>query len=166
MALKEVGHIFRGAVKATITMTDSKSVSGFFLTKTIPPQLCNACDCLIQCNFVIAHFLGNLTPQQIFHQDLRPTRLRKLPKKREDKIIKPTEVNIESTGIAPEEPVLETGDDQTKISEKEIWQRKFDLRITKCSQLPVIAMASVNHIDLPNEPSLVDTAHFNELQEY
>ena len=37
MTFKEVGHIFWGATKPVIIMTDSKSVTRFFQTKMIPP---------------------------------------------------------------------------------------------------------------------------------
>ena len=55
MALKEFGHIFWGATKPVIIMTDSKSVTRFFETKMIPPPLRNACDIVLQFNFTIAH---------------------------------------------------------------------------------------------------------------
>ena len=44
VAFKEFGHIIWGANKPMIIMTDSKSVTRFFQTKTIPPRLWNACD--------------------------------------------------------------------------------------------------------------------------
>ena len=44
MAFKEFGHIFWGATKPVIIMTDSKSVTRFFQTKMIPRPLWNACD--------------------------------------------------------------------------------------------------------------------------
>ena len=100
-----------------------------------------------------------------FSSRFEPDTNEKKPKKRDDKIIKCIEVNIGPTGI-PEEPVFKTGDDRTKISEEDIWQCNADFRNTICSQLPVITMSSVIHIDLPNEPSIVDTAHFKKLQEY
>ena len=42
MAFKEFGHMFWGAAKPVIIMTDSKSVTRFFQTKVIPPRLWNA----------------------------------------------------------------------------------------------------------------------------
>ena len=42
MAFKEFGHVFWGATKPVIIMTDSKSVTRFFQTKMIPPPLWNA----------------------------------------------------------------------------------------------------------------------------
>ena len=41
MAFKEFGHLFWGATKPVIIMTDSKSVTRFFQTKMISPPLCH-----------------------------------------------------------------------------------------------------------------------------
>ena len=57
-AFKEFGHIFWGAPKPNTILTDNKSVTRFFQTKIIPPTLWNACDYVIQFNFVIAHIPG------------------------------------------------------------------------------------------------------------
>ena len=58
MAFKEFGHIFWGATKPVIIMTDSKSVTRFFQTNMIPPPLWNACDFVLQFNSTIAHIPG------------------------------------------------------------------------------------------------------------
>ena len=76
--------------------------------------------------------------------------------------MKPFEVNKESTGISPEEPLFKTDDDQREIPEQEFWQRKADTRNTISSQQPVSTIASYYHIDLPQEPSIVDMANFNK----
>ena len=60
MAFREFGHIFWGATKPVIIMTDSKSVTRFFQTKMIPPPLWNACDFVLQFNFTIAHIPGKM----------------------------------------------------------------------------------------------------------
>ena len=60
MAFKEFGHIFWGATKPVIIMTDSKSVTRFFQTKMIPPPLWNACDFVLQFNCTIAHIPGKI----------------------------------------------------------------------------------------------------------
>ena len=73
-------------------------------------------------------------------------------KKREDIKVKPIEVNIESTGIAPEGTVFNTDDDLTGDPEQEIWQIKTGVRNTTSSQPPVTTIASYYHIELPNEP--------------
>ena len=58
MAFREFGHISWDATKPVIIMTDSKSVTRFFQTKTIPPPLWNACDFVLQFNFTIAQIPG------------------------------------------------------------------------------------------------------------
>ena len=60
MAFKEIGHLFWGATRPVIIMTDSKSVTRFFQTKMIPPPLWNACDFLLQFNFTFAHIPGKM----------------------------------------------------------------------------------------------------------
>ena len=55
LARKELGHIFWGATKPTIILTDNKSVTRFLQTKMMPPPLWNACNFVLQFNFVIAH---------------------------------------------------------------------------------------------------------------
>ena len=58
MAFKEFGHLFWGATKPVIIVTDSKSVTRFFQTKMIPPPLWNTCDFVLLFNFNIAHIQG------------------------------------------------------------------------------------------------------------
>ena len=53
-AFKEFEHIFWGAPKPITILTDNKSVTRFFQTKIIHPTLWNACDYVIQFNFIIA----------------------------------------------------------------------------------------------------------------
>ena len=54
-AIKEIGHIFWGARKPVVILTDKKSDTSFFQTKTKPPPVWNACDFVIQLNYNIAH---------------------------------------------------------------------------------------------------------------
>ena len=44
---KKFGHIFWGAPKPVIILTDNKAVTRFFQTKIVPPALWNACDYVI-----------------------------------------------------------------------------------------------------------------------
>ena len=76
--------------------------------------------------------------------------------------MKPFEVNKESTGISPEEPLFKTDDGQREIPEQEFWQRKAETRNIISSQHPILTIASYYHIDLPQEPSIVDMANFNK----
>ena len=60
MAFREFGHIFWGATKPVVIMTDSKPVTSFFQTKTISPTLWNACDFVLQFIFTIPHIPGKM----------------------------------------------------------------------------------------------------------
>ena len=60
MAFLEIAHILWEATKPTIVLTDNKSVTRFSQTKAIPPSLWNACDCVLQFNFEIAHITGSI----------------------------------------------------------------------------------------------------------
>ena len=53
---------------------------------------------------------------------------KKILKIREDIPTKPIEVNIESTGIAHEEPAFVDTTDQQETTEKELWTRKEEAR--------------------------------------
>ena len=112
MAFKEFGHIYWGATKPVNIMTASKSVTGFFQAKMIPPPLKDACDFVLQFNFTIAHIPGKMNTAADFfsHSEMDPNE-KLILKIREDFPTKPIEMNIESTGIAQEEPVfLDTAD--------------------------------------------------------
>ena len=118
MAFKEFGHIFWGATKPVIIMTDSKSVTRFFQTKMIPPQLWNACDFVLQFNCTIAHIPGKMNTAADFLSRLEMDPNEKVILKiREDLSTKPFEVNIESTVIAQEEPVRPTRDHRKRTLE-------------------------------------------------
>ena len=67
MAYKEFGHVFWGATKPVVIMTDSKSVNRFFQTKMIPPPLWNACDFVLRFNFTIAHNPGKMNIAAVFY---------------------------------------------------------------------------------------------------
>ena len=127
MAFKEFGHIFWGGTKPVIIMTDSKSVTRFFQTKMIPPQLWNACDFVMQVNFTIAHIPGKMNTAAYFSSRLGTDPNGKINLKiREDIPTKPIEVNIESKGIAQEEQVFFDPTDQQETTEKEFWKRKHE----------------------------------------
>ena len=62
-AFKEFGYVFWGTPKPITILTDKKLVARFFQTKIIPPTNWNACDYVIQFNFVIAHIPGKRIPR-------------------------------------------------------------------------------------------------------
>ena len=57
-AFSEIGHLIWGSVFPVIVFTYNRYVTRFFQTKIIPPALWNACDYVLQYNFVIAHVAG------------------------------------------------------------------------------------------------------------
>ena len=80
MTFKDFGHIFWGATKPVINMTDSKSVTRVFQTKMIPPSLRNACDFVLQFNFTIAHIPGKMKTAADFLSRLQMDPNEKNPK--------------------------------------------------------------------------------------
>ena len=73
----------------------------------IPPPLWNACDFVLQFIFTIAHNPGKMNTAADFLSGLEINPIEKIISKiREDISTKQFEVNIESTGIAKEEPVF------------------------------------------------------------
>ena len=48
------------AIKPTITLTDNKAVTRSFQSKLNRPALWNACDNVVQFNFIIAHFASSV----------------------------------------------------------------------------------------------------------
>ena len=74
-AFKEFGHIFWGTPQPVIILTDNKSVTRFFQTKIIPPPLWNACDFVIQFNFIIAHIpdKNNTAADYLSRMEMDPT---------------------------------------------------------------------------------------------
>ena len=92
-AFKQFGHIFWGATKPVIIVTDSKSVTRFFQTKMIPPPLRNACDFVLQFNFTIAHNPGKMNTAADFLSRLEMDPIEKIILKiREDIPTKPIEL--------------------------------------------------------------------------
>ena len=71
MAFKDFGHIYWGATKPVIIMTDSKSVTRCFQTKMIPPPLWNTCDFVLHFNFTISHISGKVNTAADFFISFR-----------------------------------------------------------------------------------------------
>ena len=163
MAFKEFGHIFWGATKPVIIMTDSKSVTRFFQTKMIPPPLWNACDFVLQFNFTIAHIPGKMNTAADFLSRLEMDPNEKIILKiREDIPIKPIEVNIESTGIAQEEQVFPDPTDQQETTESELWKRKEEARNAIPNDPPVITVSCYYANDLHKDTTIVNIAQLTK----
>ena len=127
-AFKEFGNIFWGTPQPVIILTDNKSVTKFFQTMIIPPPLWNACDFVIQFNFIIAHIPGkNITVAlYLSRMEMDPTEKIVL-KIRKDVETRPIEVIIQSAGVSEEEQVFFTEEDsetEEQISEKKLQSKK------------------------------------------
>ena len=163
MAFKEFGHIFWGATKPVIIMTDSKSVTRFFQTKMIPPPLWNACDFALQFNFTIAHIPGKMNTGADFLSRLEMYPNEKiLLKIREDLPTNPIEVNIESTGIAQEETVFFDPTDRQETTEKELWKRKEEVRNAIPNDPTVITVSCYYANDLHKDTTIVNIAQLTK----
>ena len=163
MAFKEFGHIFWGATKPVIIMTDSKSVTRFFQTKMIPPPLWNACDSVLQFNFTIAHIPGKINTAADFLSRLEMDPNEKIILKlREDIPAQPIEVNIESTGIAQKETVFFDPTDQQETTEKDLWKRKDEARNAIPNDPPVITVSCYYANDLHKDTSIVNIAQLTK----
>ena len=163
MVFIEFGHIFWGATKPVIIMTDSKSVTRFFPTKMIPPPVWNACDFVIQFSFTIAHIQRKMNTAVDFLSRLEMDPNEKIIlKNREDIPTQPIEVNIESTGIAQEETVFFDPADQQETREKELWKRKEEARNAIPNDPPVITVSCYHANDLHKDTSIVNIAQLTK----
>ena len=162
MAFKEFGHIFWGAAKPVIIMTESKSVTRFFQTRMFPPPLRNACNFVVQFIFTIAHIPGKMKTAAdfLFRLEMVPNEKIFL-KIREDIPTKPIEVNIESTGIAQEEPVFFDPTNQQETTEKELWKRK-EARNAIPTDPPVITVSCYYANELHKDKTIVNIAQLTK----
>ena len=163
MAFKEFGHIFWGAIKPVIIMTDSKSVTRFFQTKMIPPPLWNACDFVLQFNLTIAHIPGkmNTAADFFFRLEMDPNE-KIILKIREDIPTKAIDVYIESTGIAQEEQVFFNPADPQETTEKELSKSKEDVRNAITNDPPVITVSCYYANDLHKDTTIVNIAQLKK----
>ena len=123
-AFMEYSHILWGSTKPVTVLTDNKSVTRFFQTKTIPPALWNACDFVLQFNFTIAHVPGRMNTAADFlsRLDLDPKEKIQLLI-RDDIQTTPIEVHIQSSNVAEEEQFYFLPEDDIE-TEEQIWERK------------------------------------------
>ena len=103
MAFLEFAHILWEASKPTIVLRDNKSVTRFFQTKHNPPSLWNACDYVLQFNFILAHIAGSVNTAADFLSQLVLKVMEKIRLKvREDVLTTSTEVTTFSSDVADE----------------------------------------------------------------
>ena len=125
MAFLEFAHILCETSKPTFVLTDNKSVTQFFQTKTIPPSLWNACDYVLQFNFKLAHIAGSVNTAADFLSRLQLKVTEKIHLKiREDIQTTPIEVSTSSSDVADEEQFFFTQTDSQEEIEEQILQRK------------------------------------------
>ena len=154
-AFREFGHIFWGTPQSVIILTENKSVTRFFQNKIIPPPLWNACDFVIQFNFIIAHIPGknNTTADYVSRMEMDPTEKLVL-KIREDVETRPIEVNVQSAGVSEEEQIFFTEEDNE--TEEQIWERK------KQSKKGLMVPETVIHIDAISENTIEEITNFTQ----
>ena len=108
----------------TLVLTDNRSVTKFFQTKTTPPALWNACDYVLQFKFRIIHVAGSQSTAADFLPRLELAPKEKVQLKLPDDILtSPIEVNLQSSNVADEEELFFLPDEKEE-SEQEIFARK------------------------------------------
>ena len=142
-AFKEFGHIFWGTPKPVIILTDNKSVTRFFQTKTLPLTLWNACDYVIQFNFTIAHIPGknNTAADYLSCLEIGPKE-KLILRIREDISTTPIELNVQSAGVTEEDQIFYT--DDVEETEEQIWLRKKNAKSHPTNQLPDITLGKLS----------------------
>ena len=124
-AFSENGHLMWRSTFPVIVFTDNRAVTRFFQTKIIPPALWNACDYVLQYNFVIAHVAGAMNADTLSRTEINPTENLEM-NLRNDIQTKAIEVNIQSSGIAEEEQIhIHPYNENDK---KTLWEQKDNIR--------------------------------------
>ena len=115
----------------------------FFQTKIIPPILWNACDYVIQFNFVIAHIPGAQNTAADYLSRLEADPKDKLVMKiREDVQTLPIEINVQSAGVSQEEQIFYTNDDDE--TEEQYWARKEAIRKNPATDEPTVTIQTLS----------------------
>ena len=125
MAFLEFAHNLWEATKPTIVLTDNKSVTRFFQTKAIPPELWNAFDYVLQFNYKIALIAGSVNTAADFLSRLELKVTQKIRLKiREDIQTTPIEVMTSSSDVADEEQLFFKQADNANETEEQTLERK------------------------------------------
>ena len=122
-AFLEYSHILWETTIPALVLTDNRSVTRFFPTKTTPPALWNACDYILQFKFRIMHVVGSKNTAAAFFSRLELTPEKVQLKLRDDILTSPSEVNLQSSNVADEEQLFFLPDEEEE-SEQEIFARK------------------------------------------
>ena len=124
-AFLEYSHILWDTTLPTLVMTDNRSVTRFFQTKTIPPTLWNACDYVLQFNFRITHVAGTLNTAADFLSRLEITPKEKIELTiREDIQTLPIQINMQSTNVAEEEQQCFLPDETIETDEETLSRKQ------------------------------------------
>ena len=112
-----------GKCFSVIVFTGNRSVTRFFQKKIIPPPLWNACDDVLQYNFVKEHVAGamNTAADFLSRAEVNPTEKLEM-NIRNDVTTKANEVNIQSTGVTEEEHLYILPQDTP--TEQQLWEEK------------------------------------------
>ena len=125
MVFLDFAHILWEITKPTIVLTDNKSVTRFFQTKTIPPVLWNACDYVLQINFKIPHLAGSVNTPADFLSRLELKVAEKIRLKiSEDIQTTPIKVTTFSSDVADQEQFFFTQAHNNDESEEQTLDRK------------------------------------------
>ena len=123
-AFLEYNHILWETTIPTLVLTDNRSVTRFFQTKTTPPALSNACDYVLQFKFRITHVTGSQNTAADFLSRLGLTPKQKVQLKLRDNILtSPIETNLQSLDVADEEQLFFLPDEEEE-SEQKVFARK------------------------------------------
>ena len=126
-AFVQLGHLRWGSTFPVIVFTNNRSVTRFFQAKLIPPALWNACDYVLQYNFVIANVAGSMNTAVDFLSRSEINLIEKLEMRvRNDIQTKAIEVNIQSFRIVEEEQIYILPDDE--FYENQLWEEKQNVR--------------------------------------
>ena len=126
-AFKTCERYFWGAPEPIIILTDNKTVTRFVQTKIVLPALWNACDNVIQFNFVIAHIpaVQNTASDSLSCLEA-DTKNKLVMKNREDVQTLPIEINVKAARLFQEEQIFYTTDEDE--TEEQYWAWKEAIR--------------------------------------
>ena len=122
-AFLEYSHILWETTIPTLILTDNRSVTKFFQTKTTPTALWNACDYVLLFKFRIMLVAGSQNTAADFLSRLELTPKKVQLKLRDDILTSPMEVNLQSSDVADDEQLFSLPDEEDE-SEQEIFASK------------------------------------------
>ena len=124
-----------------------------FSNKNNTPALWNACDYVIQFNFVIAHIPGAQNTAADYLSRLEADPKDKLVMKiRKDVQTLPIEINVQSAGVSQEEQIFYTNDDDE--TEEQNWARKEAIRKTPAVDEPTVSIQTLSTNLVKQQPDI------------